>query len=107
MYAVIRTGGKQYRVEEGDVIAVEKLGVPVGERVDLEDVLLTTDDEGNTNVGCPVVEGAKVQCKIVADAKGPKIVVYKRKRRKDSDKKTGHRQALTMLRICNIEAPKA
>lgn len=101
-YAVIRTGGKQYRVSEGDVLQVEKLGGQVGDKVTLEDVLLVGGD-GEAKIGTPTVPNAKVTGEIVDQTKAKKIIVFKKKRRKSYSRKRGHRQQLTALRITGIE----
>jgi len=101
MYAVIKTGGKQHRVSEGELLTVEKLDGGKGDSVVFDDVLMVAK-EGEIRVGTPVVEGAKVVGEIVAQMKGPKIYVFKRKRRKGFHKKTGHRQQLTRMRIKEI-----
>lgn len=102
MYAVIKTGGKQYKVASGDVIRVEKLAGEAGERVALDQVLMIGDGNGAT-VGTPLIEGASVSAEVVAHAKGDKILVFKKKRRKGYRRTTGHRQDLTVLRITAIE----
>lgn len=101
MYAVIKTGGKQHRVSEGDVLKVEKLEGQKGDTVVFEEVLLVTKED-QTRVGTPVVAGAKVVGEIVHQGKGPKIIIFKKKRRKGFLKKTGHRQPLTEVRIKEI-----
>ncbi|OPY90445.1 MAG: 50S ribosomal protein L21 [Syntrophus sp. PtaU1.Bin208] len=101
MYAVIKTGGKQHRVSEGELLTVEKLDGGKGDSVVFDDVLMVAK-EGEIRVGTPVVEGAKVVGEIIAQVKGPKIYVYKRKRRKGFQKKTGHRQQLTRMKIKEI-----
>jgi large subunit ribosomal protein L21 len=101
MYAVIKTGGKQHRVSEGDVLKVEKLEGQKGDAVVFEEVLLVSKED-QTRVGTPVVEGAKVVGEIVHQGKGPKIIIFKKKRRKGFLKKTGHRQPLTEVRIKEI-----
>ncbi len=101
MYAVIKTGGKQHRVSEGDVLRVEKLGGAKGDTVVFEEVLLVSKED-QTRVGTPVVEGARVVGEIVRQGKGPKIIIFKKKRRKGFLKKTGHRQPLTEVRIKEI-----
>jgi large subunit ribosomal protein L21 len=103
MYAVIKTGGKQYRVTEGDIIIVEKLEGDVGNAVEFNEVLMTGDDE-NYNIGTPLVDGAKVTGAIVAQEKNKKIIVFKSKRRKGYMKKQGHRQNVTRLKIEKIES---
>ena len=103
MYAVLTTGGKQFRVQEGDVIYVEKLNAEVEATVELTEVLAVSNGETLT-VGTPVVEGAKVLAKVVAQGKAKKITVFKYKAKKDYRKKTGHRQSYTKLVIEKIEA---
>jgi large subunit ribosomal protein L21 len=101
MYAVIKTGGKQHRVIEGDVIAIEKINGDRGEAVVFDQVLMV-EKEGDIRVGRPVVEGAKVVGEIIAQTKGDKLTVYKTKKRKGYHKKTGHRQQLTSMKIREI-----
>ena len=103
MYAVLKTGGKQYRVCEGDVIRVEKLPGNPGDAVTIEEVLLVAGDD-SFRVGRPLVEGAQVRAEIVDQARRPKILVYKYKRRKRYRRKAGHRQAYTALKITTIQA---
>lgn len=103
MYAVLTTGGKQFRVQEGDVIYVEKLNAEVDSTVELTEVLLVSNGETLT-VGKPVVEGAKVVAKVVAQGKAKKVVVFKYKAKKDYRRKNGHRQPYTKLVIEKIEA---
>ncbi len=103
MNAVIETGGKQYRVTEGDTIFVEKLNVAEGDEITLERVLLLSDENG-TKVGTPTVEGAKVVAKVAKQGKNKKIVVFKFKAKKNYRRKTGHRQPYTKLTIEKIEA---
>jgi large subunit ribosomal protein L21 len=102
MYAVIRTGGKQARVAPGDSIRVEKLEGTVGDSVELSEVLLV-GNEGEPRIGTPLVEGAKVVGTILAQGRGPKIIVFKMKRRKGYRRKRGHRQAYTEVRVEKIE----
>jgi large subunit ribosomal protein L21 len=103
MYAVIKTGGKQYRVEPGATIRVEKLPGDKGTTVELGDVLLVADGE-NVTVGAPHVPGASVKAEIVAQGLGPKLLIFKFRRRKAYRKKTGHRQPFTALKITDITA---
>lgn len=103
MYAVIKTGGKQYRVQQGDVIFIEKLNAQADEAVTFDEVLLVGDAE-QSKVGTPVVEGAKVEGKVLAQVKGKKIVVYKYKAKKNERKKQGHRQPYTKVEITAINA---
>ena len=99
MYAVLTTGGKQYRVSEGDVLFVEKLNAEVDSTVELTEVLAVSKD-GELKVGAPVVEGAKV----LAQGKAKKVVVFKYKRKKDYRRKNGHRQPYTKIVVEKIEA---
>jgi len=101
MYAVIKTGGKQYRVAEGDVIQIEKLAGDAGANVTFEDVLLVGSDE-ETKVGTPRVEGASVGGTILEQGRHRKVIVFKFKRRKNYIRKNGHRQHFTSVRIDSI-----
>ena len=101
MYAVIKTGGKQYRVQQGDVIFVEKLNAQADEAVTFDEVLLVGDAD-QSKVGTPVVKGAKVEGKVLAQVKGKKIVVYKYKAKKNERKKQGNRQPYTKVEITAI-----
>ncbi|HKM17990.1 MAG: 50S ribosomal protein L21 [Firmicutes bacterium] len=103
MYAVVETGGKQYKVAEGDVIYIEKLAAPVGEQVVLDRVLLVSKD-GEVEVGTPTVANARVTAKVEDHGKGKKVIVFKYKPKKNYRKKTGHRQPFTKLVIEKIEA---
>jgi large subunit ribosomal protein L21 len=98
MYAIIRTGGKQYHVAAGDTVRVEKLQGEVGDTVELSDVLLVADGE-KVHIGQPVVEGVKVVAKIVDQGRAKKILVFKKKRRKTYQVLRGHRQQFTALSI--------
>ena len=103
MYAVVRTGGKQVRVTPGLAVRVEKLPGAVGESIELDQVLLV-GGEGETRVGTPLVEGVKVVGTITDQGRGPKITVFKMKRRKGYRRKTGHRQDYTEIRVDSIES---
>lgn len=103
MYAVVTTGGKQYKVSEGDIIYVEKLEAEVDSTIELDKVLMVNKDEGLV-VGKPVVEGAKVKAKVLKQGKAKKIIVFKYKPKKDYRKKQGHRQPYTKLQIEKIDA---
>jgi large subunit ribosomal protein L21 len=102
-YAVIRTGGKQYRVSEGDVVKVEKLTGEVGETITLGDILFV-GGEGDAKIGAPLVANAKVSGEIVGQIRAKKIRVFKKKRRKGYSRQQGHRQYQTALKITAIEA---
>lgn len=99
MYAIIATGGKQYKVSEGDIITIEKLGVEAGEKVTFDNVLAVSD--GALKVGADV-SGATVDASVVANGRGKKIIVYKYKRKTGYHKKNGHRQAFTKVKIDKI-----
>jgi len=103
MYAVVATGGKQYRVEAGEILRVEKLAGEVGADVAFEQVLMLTDGE-TVHIGQPFVEGASVKGHIVEQGKNKKILVFKFKRRKRYRRKQGHRQLFTAVKIDTIEA---
>ena len=101
MYAIVETGGKQYRVEPGDTIAVERLPDAAGSALDLGRVLLVGGESG-TSVGAPLVQGAVVQAEVLEHARDDKVVVFRYKSKVRYRRKTGHRQPLTRLRITNI-----
>ena len=100
-YAVIRTGGKQYRVEPGDVIRVEKLEGETGTAVEFTDVL-ATGDESSVRIGTPLVDGATVKGHVVQQGRAKKILVYKKKRRKNYRRRQGHRQYFTAVKVTEI-----
>jgi large subunit ribosomal protein L21 len=101
-YAVIRTGGKQYRVAPGDVIRVEKLAAEPGTEVEFTEVLMASDD-GAVRVGFPLVTGARVTAQVVQQSKAKKILVFKKKKRKNYRRHRGHRQLFTAVRVTQIE----
>jgi large subunit ribosomal protein L21 len=101
MYAVIKTGAKQHKVSEGDVLSVEKLAGNKGDEVVFNEVLMVSDDK-EVKIGKPFVDGAKVVGQIITQKKGPKLIVYHMKRRKGFHKKTGHRQSLTSMKVTKI-----
>lgn len=103
MYAIIRTGGKQYQVAAGDILRVEKLQGDVGDTVELSDILMVVDGD-DVKIGQPVVDGAKVVAKITEQGKADKVIVFKKKRRKGYKVKRGHRQPFTALSIEEISA---
>jgi len=103
MYAVLLTGGKQYRVQEGDVLFVEKLNLEVETTVEFNEILAVGKEEGLV-VGKPLVEGAKIVAKVLAQGKAKKVIVFKFKRKLDYRKKQGHRQSYTKIQIEKIEA---
>ena len=101
MYAVIKTGGKQYRVAANDVLEIEKLDGEAGSTLEFTDVLMLGEGESVT-VGTPLVAGAKVTAELVAQTRGPKLIAFEKRRRKNSRRKKGHRQDLTRVRITDI-----
>ena len=101
MYAIMKSGGRQYRAAAGDTILVEKLAVDPGEQIELDEVLLVVDDS-DIQVGQPTVEGAKVLATVVAQEKGPKTTIFKYRPRKRYQRHAGHRQRYTRLRIDEI-----
>ncbi|PCH50088.1 MAG: 50S ribosomal protein L21 [Cellvibrionales bacterium] len=103
MYAVIVSGGKQHRVEPGEVLKLEKLDVATGDTIDFDKVLLVADDEG-IKVGAPYVEGGKVSAEVVAHGRGDKVTIIKFQRRKHHRKQMGHRQWYTQVKITGISA---
>ncbi len=102
MFAVIKTGGKQYTVNPGDVIDVELIAGEPGDSVEFNEVLMVSNDKGKVNLGTPTVDKAVVKGKILEEKKGKKIVVFKFKRRKDYRNKNGHRQRYTRVEITDI-----
>ncbi len=105
MIAVIKTGGKQYRVGPGDIVRVEKLPVEAGQTVNLDKVLMISDDKG-TQVGSPYLSGATVTAAVKGHGLGKKVRIFKMRRRKSSRTQNGHRQAYTELEIKQIEGAK-
>ena len=103
MFAVIKTGGKQYRVVANEEIIVMTLAGEAGEKITFADVQMLADGD-NIQLGAPLVAGAKVIGEIVAQARGPKVIAFKKRRRKNSKRKRGHRQDLTVVRITEILA---
>ena len=103
MYAVLRTGGKQYRVASGELIEVERIAGEEGDVIEFPEILSLVDED-EVKVGTPLLEGATVKGEIVAQKRGVKILVFKSKRRKGYRKRQGHRQELTQLRITEISA---
>lgn len=102
MYAVIQSGGKQYKVNEGDILKVEKLSGEAGDKLSLDQVLIISDGE-MLKVGSPLVAGAKVMVEVIEQGRGKKITVYKYKKRKNYRRKQGHRQAFTKIKVDKIE----
>ncbi|MFA6939690.1 MAG: 50S ribosomal protein L21 [Clostridiaceae bacterium] len=104
MYAVLQTGGKQYKVSEGDVIFVEKLDAEVDSVLELNSLLAVSKEDGTLLVGSPVIEGASLSAKVLAQGKAKKVIVFKFKSKKDYRRKQGHRQPYTKLQIEKINA---
>ncbi len=102
MYAVVKTGGKQYRVQQGDVLNIERLSVEEGSEVTFDEVLMVGGDD--VKIGRPLVDGASVKATVVKQGRGRKIIIFKSRRRKNSRKKRGHRQAYTRVEITGISA---
>ena len=102
MYAIIATGGKQYKVSEGDIITIEKLGIVAGEKVTFDQVLAVSGDD--LKIGNPTVDGATVDATVVKEGRGKKVIVYKYKRKTGYHKKNGHRQSYTQVKIEKINA---
>ncbi|MDD3287748.1 MAG: 50S ribosomal protein L21 [Alphaproteobacteria bacterium] len=103
MFAVVKTGGKQYKVAQGDTIQVEKLSVEVGKKVELAEVLLLCDG-GKTTVGSPFIAGAKVVAEVVSQDRTGKLIIFKKKRRQNYRRKKHQRQEFTVLKIAEIKA---
>ena len=102
MFAIIKTGGKQYKVSEGDIIKVEKIEAEAGDKIEFDQVLMVAGDD--VKVGSPVVEGAKVSAEVLDQKKDKKIVIFKFKAKKNYRKKKGHRQPYTFVKIEKIDA---
>ncbi|MBI1327260.1 MAG: 50S ribosomal protein L21 [Alphaproteobacteria bacterium] len=103
MFAIIKTGGKQYKVKAGDKINVEKLDAAAGKKITFEEVLLVGDDK-SSKVGAPFVSGASVTAEVVEQGKMPTVIVFKKRRRQNSRRKNGHRQLFTTIKITDIKA---
>jgi len=101
MYAVIKTGGKQYRVSKDDVVTIEKVPGDAGTKVEFDQVLMVGSG-ADVKIGAPVVSGAKVTAELVEQSRGPKLIAFKKRRRKNSRRKKGHRQDLSVVRITDI-----
>jgi large subunit ribosomal protein L21 len=103
MYAVIKTGGKQYKVAANDVLTVERLAGDAGAKVSFDQVLMVAG-EGEPQIGAPLLSGALVEGEVVEQTRGPKLTIFKKRRRKHYRRKTGHRQDVTVVRITGITA---
>jgi large subunit ribosomal protein L21 len=104
MYAVIKTGGKQYCVRPGNVLKVEKLEADVGTTVSFEEILMTDDEKGKVVLGEPSIKGSFVEAEIIRHTRNEKIIVFKKKRRHNYRRKNGHRQWMTVLKIKDIKS---
>ncbi len=104
MFAIVETGGKQYRVAPGEKIIVEKLTGDAGAKVSLEKVLLVKPEQGEVSFGAPFVSGAKVEAEIIKTFRDDKVIIFKKRRRQNSRRKQGHRQSQTLLKILSIKA---
>ena len=107
MYAVVQTGGKQYRVAKDEVVVVERLAGEAGDKVALDQVLMVGEAGGKASVGTPLVDKASVTAEIIEQTRGDKIIVFKKQRRQNHRRKYGHRQDLTVLRVTDIKGPGA
>jgi large subunit ribosomal protein L21 len=101
MYAVIKTGGKQYRVAQNDLLEIERLPGDAGSTLEFKDILMLGGD-GVAKIGTPFISGAKVTAELVDQTRGPKLIAFKKRRRKNSRRRKGHRQDLTLVRITSI-----
>lgn len=104
MYAIVRTAGFQFQVEPGAVVSMPRLQAEIGQTLELSEVLLAVDGE-NVQLGRPTLPGAKVTVQVVRHGRGPKIIIGKHRRRKHYDRKTGHRQDFTQVRVADISLP--
>jgi large subunit ribosomal protein L21 len=104
MFAIVKTGGKQYKVAQNDKIKIEKLDFNEGEKITLDQVLFIHNDKGEAIFGSPVIAGAKVEAEVIKNFKDKKIIVFKKRRRQNSRRKNGHRQCKTEVKILNITA---
>ncbi len=102
MYAVIKTGGKQYRVAADDVLTVEKLAGEPGAKIEFGEVLMVGGNGAGVKIGAPLVSGALVKAEVIEQGRGPKVIAFKKRRRKNSRRKRGHRQELTTVKITEI-----
>ena len=107
MYAVVKTGGKQYRVSPGDILIVEKLIGDAGAKVKLDNILIVGEDGKDPEVGLPLISNATVNCEVVEQSRADKVVVFKKKRRQGYKRKKGHRQDQTVLRVLDINGKGA
>jgi large subunit ribosomal protein L21 len=104
MFAVVKAGGQQYKVAKDDVIKIDKIEGEEGSEIILENVLLVSDDKKGLTVGAPLVKGATVTVTILEQTRDKKVLIFKKRRRKNSRRKNGHRQYITILKVTNIQA---
>jgi large subunit ribosomal protein L21 len=102
MYAIVKNGGKQYKVQEGDILLFDKMNLEPKSEIELDVLLL--DNNGDVKIGTPLVENAKVKAEVINEGRGEKVIIFKKRRRKDSKKKRGFRRDFTRVRITKIEA---
>ena len=102
MFAVIRTGGKQYRVAKDELLEIERVDAKAGDKIDLGEVLMVGGEGGEMKLGAPLVDGAKVQVEVVELTRGPKLTIFKKRRRQNYRRKNGHRQDLMLVKILDI-----
>lgn len=102
MFAVIRTGGKQYRVAKDELLEIERVDAKAGDKIDLGEVLMVGGEGGEMKFGAPLVDGAKVQVEVVELTRGPKLTIFKKRRRQNYRRKNGHRQDLMLVKILDI-----
>ena len=102
MYAIIKNGGKQYKVKEGEVVKLEKIDLGIGEKIEFNDVLIGETSEGEVKIGAPTIEGAKIQAEVVEQGRNKKVKILKFRRRKHSMKQQGHRQYFTAVKVLSI-----
>jgi large subunit ribosomal protein L21 len=102
MYAIVKNGGKQYKVQEGDILLFDKMNLEPKTEIELDVLLL--DNNGDVKIGTPIVENAKVKAEVINEGRGEKVVIFKKRRRKDSKRKRGFRRDFTRVRITKIEA---
>jgi large subunit ribosomal protein L21 len=103
MFAVIKTGGKQYKVSQGNVFKIERLEGEIGDEIAFEEVLMISDGEASSVVGAPFISGAAVKCRIINQTRDPKIIIFKKKRRQNYRRKKGHKQHVTFVKVLEIK----
>jgi large subunit ribosomal protein L21 len=106
MFAVFKSGGKQYKVQENQVLKLEKLDAAVGEEIKLEEIMMMGENEAKVSVGAPYVKNASVTIQVVDQDKDPKVIIFKKKRRKNYRRKTGHRQPISLVKVISITVAK-